>query len=122
MESDPLGIGAHDPGSKLDKGKPLAWLCISGFSRAVSAVADVTTAGAKKYSPGGWQHVPDGKGRYMEAAMRHLLALGRGEKIDPDTGCLHKAQAIWNLCASLELELRDNPESGNARVRSTCRD
>jgi hypothetical protein len=50
--------------------------------------------------------VPHGESRYMDAALRHLLALGQGERIDPDTGCMHKAQAAWNLLASLELELR----------------
>lgn len=50
--------------------------------------------------------VPEGEQRYMEAFGRHMLALGKGEVIDDDTGCLHKAQMIWNLLASLELELR----------------
>ena len=42
-----------------------------------------------------------------------MLAVGRGEKIDDGpggTGCLHKAQMIWNLLASLELELRREAE------------
>jgi hypothetical protein len=71
-------------------------------------VARVSTIGAKKYSPGGWRTVPDGRQRYMDAAMRHLLALGRGEETDVDTGCLHLAQAAWNLLASLELELQES--------------
>jgi hypothetical protein len=106
-EQDPLGIEVHAPGSKLDAGKPMVWLCVSGFSRALLEVSKVTTAGAVKYSPGGWQHVPDGPSRYMDAFGRHALALGRGEEVDPDTGCLHKSQMIWNLLASLELELRE---------------
>lgn len=84
------------------------WLMISGFSNALAAVADVTTKGAEKYTPGGWQHVADGQARYMEAFGRHLMALGRGEVNDKDTGCLHKAQMAWNLLASLELELRED--------------
>lgn len=83
-----------------------AWLCIGGFSRALAAVADVTTKGATKYTPNGWAQVPDGAERYMDAFGRHALNLGRGQGIDPDTGCLEKAQMIWNLLASLELELR----------------
>jgi len=82
------------------------WLCISGFSRALNAVADVTTKGAVKYTPNGWASVEGGEDRYMDAFGRHALALGRGEKIDPDTSCLHKAQMAWNILASLELELR----------------
>lgn len=104
-EIDPHGLDAHTPGAKLDAGKARPWLCISGFSRALNAVADVTTKGAVKYTPNGWKNVEDGERRYMEAFGRHMLLLGAGEEIDQDTGCLHKAQMIWNLMASLELEL-----------------
>lgn len=105
-ETDPHGLDPHAPGAKLDANKVLPWLCISGFAHALTAVADVTSKGARKYTPNGWMAVPDGEKRYMEAFGRHLLALGRGEEIDQDTQCLHKAQMIWNLLASLELELR----------------
>ena len=105
-EFDPAGIPQHVPGAKLDAGKLQPWLCISGFSRALEEVVRVTTFGATKYSPGGWQHVDDGVHRYMEAFGRHAIKLGKGEKIDHDSRCLHKAQMIWNLLASLELELR----------------
>ena len=108
-EADPLGIAPHEPGAKLDAGKIRPWLCVSGFSRALAKVADVTTKGAAKYSPNGWMEVPDGQARYMDAFGRHMLALGQGETTDPDTGCLHKAQMIWNLLASLELDLRHEP-------------
>lgn len=105
-ETDPSGLSAHAPGAKLDAGKPLVWLMIKGFSRALTEVAQVTSVGARKYSPGGWQHVEDGSERYMEAFGRHALKLAKGEEVDQDTRCLHKAQMIWNLLASLELELR----------------
>ena len=107
IERDPLGTDPHTPGAKLDAGKPMVWLCVSGFSRALSEVADVTTAGAMKYTPNGWMTVPEGKARYMDAFGRHMLALGSGEAHDRDTGCHHKAQMIWNLLASFELELRE---------------
>lgn len=105
-ESDPDGLEAHTPGAKLDAGKLRPWLFFSGFANALEAVADVTTKGAIKYSPNGWASVADGEERYMEAHGRHQLALGKGERVDNDTKCLHKAQMIWNLLASLELELR----------------
>ena len=105
-EKDPTGISQPDLGAKLDSGKTLPWLCISGFANALNAVADVTTKGAAKYTPNGWVSVADGEARYMEAFGRHTLALARGEVFDTDTSCMHKAQMIWNLLASLELELR----------------
>jgi hypothetical protein len=105
-ERDPNGLDAHSPGAKLDEGKTMPWLCIAGFANALNAVADVTTKGAKKYTPDGWKTVQDGEARYMEAFGRHMLALAGGEEIDSDTGSRHKAQMVWNLLASLELQIR----------------
>lgn len=105
-ELDPHGLAQHVPGAKLDAGKLRVWLCISGFARALAAVADVTTKGAIKYTDNGWVDVANGEQRYMEAFARHTLQQGAGEKFDAPTGCRHKAQMIWNLLASLELELR----------------
>lgn len=104
-EADPFGVPANTPGAKLDAGKIRAWLCVGGFSRALAAVADVTTKGAIKYSPNGWKEVPNGQERYMDAMVRHMLALGRGEQVDADTQCLHLAQVAWNALAALELDL-----------------
>lgn len=111
-ETDPNGKDPHAPGAKLDQGKLRPWLCIAGFARALEEVSRVTTKGAEKYTPNGWAEVENGEERYLEAFGRHLLALGRGETFDdgpkglgPDV--YHKASMIWNLLASLELELRN---------------
>jgi hypothetical protein len=105
-ETDPNGLNPHIAGAKLDKDKAMVWTCLSGFAHALQAVAEVTTHGAQKYTPNGWVSVADGEQRYMEAFGRHLLELGKGDDIDAGSGCLHKAQMVWNLLASLELELR----------------
>ncbi len=105
-ERDPYGTDQHAPGAKCDRDKLRVWLMVAGFARALEAVADVTTHGARKYSPGGWLHVPDGEARYMDALGRHLLAHARGERIDAASGCLHLAQVAWNALAALELQLR----------------
>jgi hypothetical protein len=113
-ESDPSGRDPHQPGAKLDGGKTLVWLCISGFPRALEAVAEVTTAGARKYTPNGWISVPDGPDRYMQAFGRHQIDLAKGRIFDDGpggTGKRHKAQMIWNLMASLELEMRAEEEA-----------
>lgn len=108
-EYDPFGTDPHEPGAKLDAGKVRPWLLLTDFPRALEEVALVATVGAKKYTDHGWSTVPNGEERYMEAFGRHTLAMASGRKFDDGengTGCLHKAQAIWNLLASLELELR----------------
>lgn len=110
-EKDPNGKDLNSPGAKADAGKTRGWLCLAGFSRALEEVAKVTTVGANKYTPNGWVDVPDGPSRYMDAFVRHTLALGQGKVMDDGqggTGCYHKAQMIWNLLAAFELELRES--------------
>lgn len=104
-ETDPHGIDQHAPGAKLDAGKQLTGVLLD-FSRALDKVAHIGTYGANKYSRGGWQSVPDGEARYLDAMMRHLLKFGRGEEYDPEHGAEHMAAVIWNACAYLELKLR----------------
>ena len=101
-----MGLGAHDPGAKLDAGKPRVGLMLSGFPRALLKVAEVTTFGALKYSDNGWQQVDGGVSRYDDAKGRHLL-YGYIEDIDADSGLEHLAQDAWNALAKLELKLRE---------------
>lgn len=108
IEKDPNGLNQHDLGAKLDAGKPLPWLLISGFPTAIQEVVEVGTIGARKYTPNGWRHVQDGQNRYMEAFARHMLRLASGEVLDEQTLFHHKAHMIWNLLASLEIELNEN--------------
>jgi hypothetical protein len=108
VEADPTGKVAHEPGAKLDQGKPPVWRgCIDYFPRALEAVSIVSQVGAEKYSWKGWESVEDGPNRYSDALSRHLTAKGRGEQYDPQTKLLHSAQVAWNALAVLELELRE---------------
>lgn len=104
-EEDPYGIKQHDSGAKNDSGKPDASLLLM-FGRALLEVSAVGTFGAKKYSRGGWQHVPNGQDRYTAALLRHLFKEGR-EAVDKDIGLLHAAAVAWNALARLELILKE---------------
>ena len=112
-ESDPTGRKPSDAGAKLDAGKPRCGLVLSGFSRALLAVSEVGTYGAKKYSDNGWMRVPDGENRYTDALYRHLLKQAGGEEKDADTDLLHAAHAAWNALARLELMLREKETNTN---------
>jgi len=118
-EFDPTGVEAHEPGAKLDGGKLLA-ATLSDFSLALQAVAEVGTHGARKYSRGGWQSVPDALTRYKDAEWRHLLK-SRHEEYDQDSGLLHDAHKAWNVLAQLELRLRKDksycPVTEAARIQ-----
>lgn len=106
-ERDPNGVDPHTPGAKLDAGKtPLRRGTLEQFPRALMAVADVSAFGAAKYTWGGWQTVPDGVQRYLDAGARHAALRAMGESYDMDSGLRHLAQEAWNILAALELELR----------------
>lgn len=105
LETDPNGLAAHEPGAKLDLGKPMVDLTLDGFSRALLAVAQVSTYGAKKYSPNGWKAVPNGEQRYRSAGDRHRLFRGH-EVLDHESKLTHLAHEAWNRLAELELYLQ----------------
>lgn len=104
---DPNGIDPHQPGAKLDGGKPRLALALMSFPRALSAVAGVGEYGARKYSLHGWRQVPAGQERYTEAMLRHTVADLGGEQTDQESGHAHAAHAAWNALARLELELME---------------
>ena len=103
LEKDPFGFDQHEPGAKLDAGKPMAGLLLD-MGRALKAVAEVGTFGAAKYTRGGWLQVPNGQQRYTDALLRHLLDEATSNT-DKDSGLRHAAHAAWNALARLELEL-----------------
>lgn len=107
VEIDPYGKPLNVPGAKADAGKVRMGLMTSGFARALRAVAEITTHGANKYTPGGWRLVKDGYERYYDAQERHQNAHDRGERIDPDFNCYHLAHEAWNSLAKLELFLME---------------
>ncbi len=105
-EVDPKGIDQHAPGAKLDAGKTMPSLVLNDMARALLAVAEVATFGAKKYSRGGWQSVDNAIERYGDAQDRHRLK-SAFEPVDADSGLLHEAHLAWNTLARLELILRE---------------
>ncbi len=113
-ELDPTGKGAKDPGAKLDAGKsPVFRGVLDYFPRAVSAVADLSAAGAAKYSWKGWESVDDGINRYADAIGRHLVKEAIEGELDQEwltkynLEILHKTAVAWNALAVLELFLRE---------------
>lgn len=78
-------------GKKFDGGKA-RWDLLP--FKAVSSVVEVLGFGAKKYGDENWRKVENGGDRYFAAALRHLVAHRRGEKIDSDSGLPHLAHAV----------------------------
>ena len=75
-----------DGATKFDDDKPMMHL-VPLIS--VEAVAKVMTFGAKKYAPDGWKSVPNAVDRYNSAMLRHMVAIQKGELVDPESGLPH---------------------------------
>jgi len=60
-------------------------------------VADVLTLGAEKYDDTNYLKIDPYFDSHFAAAMRHLVAWRRGEKIDPETGVSSLAHAISRI-------------------------
>lgn len=82
------------PGRKDDQGKNRLDLIEPEF---IEGVGKVLTFGAEKYEENSWQKVDNAENRYYAAAMRHLLAWRRGEKIDPESGLNHLDHVACNI-------------------------
>lgn len=113
-ETDPYGKSSKEPGSKLDAGKSPVWQgLLDYFPRACAAIADLSQAGADKYSWKGWESVPEGINRYRNAGVRHILAEAVEGPFDSELTergypILHLTQVVWNHMAALELYLKED--------------
>lgn len=98
-------------GTKHDSGKArydlLPW-------HALHDVVRVITFGAEKYGTTNWQSVEGGRDRFFAAALRHMAAFGRGERLDEETGLPHLAHAA---CSILFVMWHDAKET--ARLSSS---
>lgn len=92
-----------DESFKFDGEKPRVDLIPS---LGLLEIGKVLAFGAKKYSAWSWTKVESF--RYVGAALRHIYAATAGEKIDPESGLPHLAQAATNILFLLERELSED--------------
>lgn len=90
-------------GTKHDAGKPI-FGAIPPLAEL--EVAKVMEFGARKYSRGNWAKVDNLQERYMDAVLRHLNAVRRGEKLDDESGLSHLAHAACCVLFMLDDEMR----------------
>ena len=81
-------------GLKFDKEK-LRWDLLP--IEPVEAVIRVMMLGSDKYNDDNWKFVPECRRRYYAAALRHLTAWWKGEKLDPESGISHLTHATCCL-------------------------
>lgn len=87
---------------KFDKDKPRSTL-ISPW--AIEVLWKVATKGAGVHGEYNWLDDPEWT-RLVAAADRHILAIRRGEDIDPESGLPHAGHLMWNAHALLHCYLK----------------
>lgn len=93
---------------KRDAGKPLAG-CLLEFGRALEMMALVSTHGAARYGRSTWQRVE--RQRYIDALVRHVLAMGADcAALDDESKLPHLAHVLWNAAALLEINHEESPK------------
>ena len=71
-------------------------------------VMDIMTFGAEKYGWDNWRLAEgEDRERYVDAAIRHIKAHCKGERLDPESGRPHLAHAACSLVFYLEKEPHD---------------
>lgn len=87
--------------NKYDAGKLRFDLVLPEFEEAI---ADVLTLGVEKYEEDSWKEVENGMNRYYAALRRHINAWRKGEKLDPESGKPHLANAACNIMFLMYLD------------------
>lgn len=101
----------NSKGRKYDGNKPLCGTMLNVFPRALFSIGAVIKKGKEKYpDPENWKKVEDGKNRYKDALMRHLLKWCMGISVDKESGLPHLTHVAWNALAILELYLMEHNE------------
>lgn len=102
--------GQPEKGHKYDGGKE-AWHLLPWD--AVKQVVKVLDYGAVKYKPHNWRVVSGWRWRYFNAAIRHLYAWLRGERLDSESNLPHLAHAACCVLFLLSQEMTAAPDDGH---------
>lgn len=87
-------------GIKYDKDKPRLAEMVIDFSTPLLELCKVWEFGADKYSKSNWKLVDNGKDRYTNAMLRHLVA-EEDNHVDSESGLPHAAHIAFNALARL---------------------
>ena len=97
-------------GTKFDNGKLRLAEMIIDFKEPLQGLCKVWEFGAKKYGKSNWKEVENGKDRYTNALLRHLVA-EEDKLTDDETELLHSAHIAFNALARMYFILKEREES-----------
>ena len=79
---------------RYNEGK-LDWTLLDFDS--IAPAVKVMTFGATKYARENWKLPCDDPKQHIQSAIRHLLAITKGEEVDPESGERHSGHVICNM-------------------------
>jgi hypothetical protein len=79
---------------RFNEGK-LDWTLLDFDS--VEPLVKAMTYGMKRYSRENWKLPCDNPRQHLQSAIRHLLAIVKGEEIDPESGERHSGHVMANM-------------------------
>lgn len=102
-------IAGSNSDGKADIGKSMMSLLYVQFGELNKEISDVLTFGAEKYvkpvTHDSWRSVPEGRRRYIDAAMRHFHKyFVEGEECDKESGLNHLAHMMTNFHFVYEID------------------
>ena len=96
-----------ETGTKYDEGKPRLAEMIVDFKEPLLELCKCWTFGANKYSKSNWKKVDNGKDRYTNAMLRHLVQEDNNP-VDDESELLHASHIAFNALARLYFILQQN--------------
>ena len=104
-------------GAKYDEGKPRLAEMIIDFKEPLLELCKCWTFGANKYSKSNWKQVANGRDRYTNAMLRHLVQED-DNPVDNESRLLHASHIAFNALARLYFILQQNKrKEGNNATR-----
>jgi hypothetical protein len=91
-------------GIKYDSNKPRLAEMIISFREALTELCKVYEFGLNKYGKDNFRELDNGKNRYLNAFVRHMVA-EKDNPIDEESGIRHSAHMAFNALAYLFFDL-----------------
>jgi len=99
-------------------GKMRSSLVLGDMPSAFAEMVKLREAGAVKYDRMNWAEsigTDDAKrflAENLDSILRHLMAMYKGEELDPETGCHHASSVAVRACFAMEYWAHQSQEDG----------
>lgn len=91
-------------GIKYDKNKPRLYDFLYDFKDVILELSKIYEFGTNKYGRSNWKAVENGKERFENAMIRHLMSVGK----DEETNINHQSHVAYNALMRLYFILKED--------------